>query len=138
MGNDSSYHITTEIIIQSHTKCEALTTALVDDHTGFYIQPSAEVGDWYLCFDPVPYETADETILELCNRIQSLDPAARKEWDDALHREFYIGYEISPSTPCLQEFFSPKTLDKVRQLHATIGLAMYPTSEAPDVPFLSS
>ncbi|MGJ8674284.1 hypothetical protein, partial [Rubritalea sp.] len=122
----SSRYITTEIIIKSDSKCDALVAELVNDDVGFYIQASHDIGKWYLCIDPIPMKTVNLTLQLLCSSIENLSSEARGDWDSALYREFYIGYEVSPKDHCVIERISQESVGLCSKICAGIGIAMYP------------
>lgn len=94
--------------------------------TGFYRIESNDIGKWCLCIDPIPHGNANDSILAICDSIEVLSQNAKLEWDEALFKEFYIGYKISPDTHCLIENLSPQTIQRAAKLGSGIGIAMYP------------
>ena len=122
----ASRHITTEIIIKSDSKCDALVAELVNDDVGFTICPSDDIGKWYLCIDPIPKKTANLTLQLLCSSIKTLSSEARKDWDSALYREFFIGYEVSSKDHCMTEHLTQDTVSRCSDVAAGIGIALYP------------
>ncbi len=123
--SEESYYISTEIIVKSKSKCEPFVRELVSDDATFYIKPSSDESEWYLCIAPVSHENAEVTMQAICDSIEGLSDEARLEWEEAHYKEFYIGYRISENTPYLAERLSNSTIQRVSNLGAGIGIAMY-------------
>ena len=132
-----SRHITTEIIIRSNQKCDAIVSEIVNDDVGLYRKEDDGDAQYYLCIDPIPKESAEETVLSLCELIEGLSEGGRSEWKSAISREFYMGFEVSLSSlPFYHEHFKPSTLARVSALDTELGFALYPeeveSKSAPD------
>ncbi len=91
---------------------------------------SGAIAKWFIYFAPLPSDDADSTIRRLCTEIEELPENVRTHWDNAIRRQFYVGYQAGVEWPCLDNRLSHDTLLKVVDLNAELRLAIYPaTSE---------
>jgi len=78
-----------------------------------------------ICPSPSSLTTAEASILELCRIVSSLPISARREWDQANKREFYVGYDLDGKGTCFTDRFSDSTVIAVASIKASIGIAIY-------------
>jgi len=83
---------------------------------------------WFIYFAPLPSGDVDSTISSLCDAIDELPENIRAHWDNAIRRQFFIGYQAGHEWPCLDNRLSHDTLVKVVGLDAEVRLAIYPAS----------
>ena len=83
---------------------------------------------WFIYFAPLPSGDADSTIRSLCTEINELPKKVRLHWDNAIRRQFFIGYQAGLEWPCLDNRLSHDTLTKVVGLNAELRLAIYPAT----------
>ena len=91
---------------------------------------------WYVYFQPTGYKNPDKTIRKFCKEIKNLPRKVQREWDLAEFKEFNIGYHVGEDPPFQDFHLSAKTLTKVHELGAGIGMSMYsaPMSDKDGLP----
>ena len=139
------YH-SVEIIIETRSSTESLVAAFLPGkiRSGSFA-PNGEVlgndsGDTTitriryeesshskLIVCPAPSDTkdADARIRQLCKELNDLPEEARREWDQAELREFYVGYDVDGIEFSYASRFSQDTITAAAALRAAIGLVMY-------------
>ena len=78
-----------------------------------------------VCPSPSNAQSEDERIKQLCDELNLLPKAARREWDEADLREFYVGYEVDSIEYSYSSRFSQDTIRAAAALQAAIGIVMY-------------
>ncbi|MES2568905.1 MAG: hypothetical protein V4710_02490 [Verrucomicrobiota bacterium] len=86
----------------------------------------------YIYFAPIPWETPDATIRNLCKQILALPELPRQQWAAAAYREFYIGYDVGEEPACYHDHLSCETLSAALSLGAGVGWALYPAVPTDD------
>jgi hypothetical protein len=74
---------------------------------------------------PSDAQSADARIRQLCAKLNNLPEEARREWDQAELREFYVGYDVDGIEFSYANQFSEDTISAAAALRATIGIVMY-------------
>jgi hypothetical protein len=78
-----------------------------------------------VCPSPGGAGGADARIIQLCAELNDLPEAARREWDQAEIREFYVGYDVDGIEFSHADHFSQEAISAAAALRAAIGIAMY-------------
>ena len=141
----SPYH-SVEIVIETRSSTEALVAALLPGTVrGDSISPNVEVmgneaGDatitkiqceesaqtkLVVCPSPSNARGADARIRQICEELNNLPKAARREWDQADLREFFVGYDVSGIEFSYGDRFSQEAVSAAAVLRAAIGIAIY-------------
>lgn len=135
-----------EIVIETQSTADALVAAFLPGKikSGFFAPHGEVLGDdscdttitrlrledpdrTKLIVSPISSNThnADDQIREFCAEINLLPELARREWDEADHREFYVGYDVDIVEYSYINRFSQDTIRAAADLHAAIGIVMY-------------
>jgi hypothetical protein len=141
----SQYH-SVEIVIETRSSTEALVAALLPGAVrSDPLSPTVEVlgneaGDatitriqyedsaltkLVVCPSPNDAREADARIRQLCEELNNLPEAARREWDQADLREFFVGYDVSGIGFSYSDRFSQDAVSATAALRAAIGVAIY-------------
>ncbi len=141
----SPYH-SVEIVIETRCSTEALVAAFLPGPVRCdSIAPNVELlgneaGDatimryqyegpvrtkLVVCPSPSAARGADARIRQLCAELNDLPEAARREWNQADLREFYVGYDINGSGSSCVDRFSRQAIRAAADLRAAIGIAIY-------------
>lgn len=142
----STPYLSVEIVIETRSTTEALVAALLPGtvQSGSFA-PNVEVlgndsGDatitrfryeesgqskLVVCPAPGDVQGADARIRQLCKELNDLPEAARREWDQAELREFYVGYDVDGFEFSYANRFSEDTISAAAALRAAIGIVMY-------------
>ena len=83
---------------------------------------------WHVFFAPLPSADADSTIRNLCAVIDQLPPIVKAQWDSAVRREFYVGYQAGADWPCFTDLLSLDTITRIATHKADLRLTIYPVS----------
>ncbi len=117
--------ISVEIVLKTNRPCSAWVKWF-EAQDNYVAKLKWHTHKWYVYFAPIPGKDANTTIRKFCKMIAKLPPNIRKVWDQADHREFYIGYHGGEGPLCYEEHIELETLRAAIELGAGIGLAIYP------------
>ena len=74
---------------------------------------------------------ANELIEEFCRLIETLEPDARRSWDEASSKTFDLGYEAGHGARSYESTLRPETVAAVARVGGAIRVTIYPPSTTP-------
>jgi len=118
-------YLNVDLDIESKSPLKSLEKELGD---GVVVMYSGRIKNRHCLFLETAkhHKNPDTTIHELCRLIEGLSPGARRLWDEAVRREFDIGYETRFSLRHANRFtVRPSTLRRVAKLSAGLSVTVY-------------
>jgi len=123
-------YVTVDLVVKGNHSTEKISAFL--DARDYYVQRHEWDDDnkWYLNIScPCDFENADQCIDQYCADLEELTDHAKAEWDQASFREFSVGYHVAGEPSCFENHLSEKTIRRVTNLRAGIGISLYPHPE---------
>ena len=122
-----SRFISVEIVIKTDGDCEAFVDWFRAQDN--YVEKiPCDTHRWYAYFAPLPSDSADATVRNICEGIPGWPEVVRKQWDEAAFRELFVGYEVGTDPIAHLDHFAPGTLELAARYGAGIGFAFYPST----------
>ena len=116
--------ISVEVVLKTNKSCNKFVK-WYEKQDNYVEKLKWESHKWYVYFAPTAHKTPNKTIKAICKDIAALPKDIRKEWDDADFREFNIGYHVGEEPFSYLDNISAKTIKKVQELRAGIGISLY-------------
>jgi hypothetical protein len=123
-------YVTVDLVIKGNGETEHLTSFL--EAKDYFVQKHDwnDGNKWYLNIScPRDFDHPDLCIRKYCEDLSSLPDEAKEEWEHATFREISIGYHTGAEPRCFESHVSGDTVIMASQLHAGIGIVMYPAPE---------
>ena len=116
--------ICVEIVLKTNHDCDKFIK-WYEKQDNYINKLKCKTHKWYVYFQPIGKKSPDKSIRQFCKEIKNLPKEIRKEWDDADFREFNIGYSVGEEPFSYLDNISAKTIKKVQELGAGIGISLY-------------
>lgn len=120
-------YLTVDLVVKGDLATDQLRTFL--EARDYPVQRLDGIDGHKWCLNiscPRDYGEAESCIRQYCRDLAALPDEARKEWEQARYREFFIGYHVGREPRCFENHLSADTVATVSDLGAGIGIALYP------------
>ena len=117
-------YICVEIVLKTNHDCDKFIK-WYEKQDNYVHKLTCETHKWYVYFQPIGKKSPDKTIRRFCKEIKKLPKEIKEEWDLAEFREFNIGYHVGEEPFSYLDNISAKTIMKVKELKAGIGISLY-------------
>lgn len=116
--------ISVEIVLKTNQPCDKFIKWF-QEQDNYVEKLKWESHKWYVYFAPIASKNPCKTIKRFCKEIKNLPKEIKEEWDQADFREFNIGYHVGEEPFSYVDNISSKTIKKVNELKAGIGISLY-------------